>query len=131
MGGHFLPIGASPANAAIIAFSGGAAGLERQQHSFCAQNESGYPTDSKVARRLKTNVSSGPIFAERAQTLGQRRTAHRRERQLDQIPTRCEAVRSFARLQLHAQKNLDTDPPGDEGRPIFENVSSLCAHRSM
>jgi hypothetical protein len=70
-GRHFIP-SAESGNAAIIAFLGNAVGTNVSNIPISATT-SGVTYRFEGGAPVRTNVSSGPIFAERAQTLGRGR----------------------------------------------------------
>src|SRR5690349_23467908 len=70
-GSHFIP-SAESGNAAIIAFLGNAVGTNVSNIPISATT-SGVTYRFEGGAPVRTNVSSGPIFAERAQTLGRGR----------------------------------------------------------
>jgi hypothetical protein len=70
-GRHFIP-SAESGNAAIIAFLGTAVGSNVSNIPISATT-SGVTYRFEGGAPVRTNVSAGPIFAERAQTLGRRR----------------------------------------------------------
>src|SRR6476659_1674247 len=114
-GRHFIP-SAEAGNAAIISFLGSAIGANVSNIPISATT-SGVTYSFEGGAPVRTNVSSGPIFAERAQTLGRRRML---------IGANVSSIR-FSTLRGVPINSLDfnfthqdTDPPG-EGNPIFEN----------
>ena len=114
-GRHFIP-SAEAGNAAIIAFLGSAVGSNVSNIPISATT-SGVTYSFSGGAPVRTNVSSGPIFAERAQTLGRRRFL---------VGATASSIRfnSLRGIPLNALDfnfaHQDTDPPG-EGDPIFEN----------
>src|SRR5512147_1085067 len=70
-GRHFIP-SAEAGNAAIIAFLGSAIGSNVSNIPISATT-SGVTYSFEGGAPVRTNVSGGPIFAERAQTLGRGR----------------------------------------------------------
>ena len=114
-GRHFIP-SAEAGNAAIIAFLGSAVGSNVSNIPISATT-SGVTYSFSGGAPVRTNVSSGPIFAERAQTLGRRRFL---------LGATASSIRfnSLRGVPLNALDfnfaHQDTDPPG-EGDPIFEN----------
>lgn len=70
-GSHFIP-SAESGNAAIISFLGNAVGTNVSNIPISATT-SGVTYRFEGGAPVRTNVSSGPIFAERAQTLGRGR----------------------------------------------------------
>jgi hypothetical protein len=123
-GRHFIP-SAEAGNAAIIAFLGSAIGANVSNIPISATT-SGVTYSFEGGAPVRTNVSGGPIFAERAQTLGRRRML---------IGANVSSIR-FSTLRGVPINSLDfnfthqdTDPPG-EGNPIFEN-EFITVHTSL
>ena len=114
-GRHYIP-SAESGNAAIIAFLGGAVGSNVSSIPISATT-SGVTYSFAGGAPVRTNVSSGPIFAERAQTLGRRRVL---------IGANASSIRfnSLRGVPLNSLDfnftHQDTDPPGI-GNPILEN----------
>src|SRR4030095_5428428 len=114
-GRHFIP-SAESGNAAIIAFLGSAIGANVSNIPISATT-SGVTYSFEGGAPVRTNVSSGPIFAERAQTLGRRRMLIG----ANVSSIRFNTVRGIPLNSLDFNfAHQDTDPPG-EGNPIFEN----------
>ena len=114
-GQHFIP-SAQSGNAAIISFLGGAVGSNVSNIPISATT-SGVTYTFEGGAPVRTNLSGGPIFAERAQTLGRRRML---------VGANVSSIRfnSLRGIPLSALNfnftHQDTDPPG-EGNPAFEN----------
>jgi hypothetical protein len=114
-GRHFIP-SAESGNAAIIAFLGSAVGSNVSNIPISATT-SGVTYRFEGGAPVRTNLSGGPIFAERAQTLGRGRML---------IGANASSIRfnSLRGVPLNSLDfnftHQDTDPPG-EGNPIFEN----------
>ena len=112
---HFIP-SAQAGNAAIINFLGSAIGANVSNIPISATT-SGVTYSFEGGAPVRTNVSSGPIFAERAQTLGRRRML---------IGANVSSIR-FNTLRGIPLNSLDfnfthqdTPPPG-LGDPLLEN----------
>jgi hypothetical protein len=114
-GRHFIP-SAEAGNAAIISFLGSAVGSNVSNIPISATT-SGVTYSFAGGAPVRTNVSGGPIFAERAQTLGRGRML---------VGANVSSIRfnSLRGVPLNALDfnftHQDTDPPG-EGNPAFEN----------
>jgi len=114
-GRHFIP-SAEAGNAAIIAFLGSAIGANVSNIPISATT-SGVTYSFEGGAPVRTNVSSGPIFAERAQTLGRRRML---------IGANVSSIR-FNTLRGIPLNSLDFNfthqdiNPPSEGSPAFEN----------
>ena len=114
-GRHYIP-SAESGNAAIISFLGSAIGSNVSNIPISATT-SGVTYRFEGGAPVRTNVSAGPIFAERAQTLGRGRAL---------IGANASSIR-FNSLRGVPLSSLDfnfthqdTDPPGI-GTPILEN----------
>ena len=114
-GRHFIP-SAEAGNAAIIAFLGSAIGSNVSNIPISATT-SGVTYSFEGGAPVRTNVSGGPIFAERAQTLGRGRVL---------VGANASSIR-FNTLRGIPLNSLDfnfthqdVDPAG-EGNPAFEN----------
>jgi hypothetical protein len=114
-GRHFIP-SAEAGNAAIIAFLGSAIGANVSNIPISATT-SGVTYSFEGGAPVRNNVSSGPIFAERAQTLGRRRML---------IGANVSSIR-FNTLRGIPLNSLDFNfthqdiNPPSEGSPAFEN----------
>src|SRR5262249_12261307 len=114
-GKHFIP-SAEAGNAAIISFLGSAIGSNVSNIPISATT-SGVTYSFSGGAPVRTNVSAGPIFAERAQTLGRGRIL---------VGANASSIR-FNTLRGIPLNSLDfnfthqdTDPAG-LGNPAFEN----------
>ena len=114
-GRHFIP-SAEAGNAAIINFLGSAIGANVSNIPISATT-SGVTYSFEGGAPVRNNVSSGPIFAERAQTLGRRRML---------IGANVSSIR-FNTLRGIPLNSLDFNfthqdtPPAGLGDPILEN----------
>ena len=114
-GRHYIP-SAESGNAAIISFLGSAIGANVSNIPISATT-SGVTYSFEGGAPVRTNVSAGPIFAERAQTLGRGRVL---------VGANASSIR-FNSLRGVPLSSLDfnfthedTDPPG-VGNPVLEN----------
>lgn len=114
-GRHYIP-SAESGNAAIISFLGSAVGSNVSNIPISATT-SGVTYRFEGGAPVRTNVSAGPIFAERAQTLGRGRLL---------VGANASSIRfnSMRGVPLSALDfnftHQDINPPG-EGDPVFEN----------
>lgn len=114
-GRHYIP-SAESGNAAIISFLGSAIGSNVSNIPISATT-SGVTYSFEGGAPVRTTVSAGPIFAERAQTLG-------RGRMLFGANASSIRFNSLRGVPLGALEfnftHQDTDPPG-VGNPALEN----------
>ena len=114
-GRHYIP-SAETGNAAIISFLGSAIGSNVSNIPISATT-SGVTYQFEGGAPVRTNVSAGPIFAERAQTLGRGRIL---------VGANVSSIRfnSLRGVPLSALDfnfaHQDVNPPG-AGNPTFEN----------
>jgi hypothetical protein len=114
-GRHYIP-SAESGNAAIISFLGSAIGSNVSNIPISATT-SGVTYSFQAGAPVRTNVSAGPIFAERAQTLGRRRVL---------VGATASSIR-FNSLRGVPLSSLDFNfthqdiNPPSEGNPQFEN----------
>ena len=114
-GRHFIP-SAESGNAAIIAFLGSAVGSNVSNIPISATT-SGVTYTFEGGAPVRTNVSGGPIFAERAQTLGRGRILVG----ANASSIRFNSLRGIPLSSLDFNfTHQDINPPS-EGEPSFEN----------
>ena len=114
-GRHYIP-SAEAGNQAIISFLGSAIGSNVSNIPISATT-SGVTYRFEGGAPVRTNVSAGPIFAERAQTLGRGRLLFG----ANASSIRFNSLRGVPLSALDFNfTHQDTDPPG-EGNPSFEN----------
>ena len=114
-GRHDLP-SAESGNAAIISFLGSAIGSNVSNIPISATT-SGVTYQFQGGAPVRTNVSAGPIFAERAQTLGRGRVLVG----ANASSIRFNSLRGIPLSALDFNFTHQDVPPAGEGNPTFEN----------
>lgn len=114
-GRHYIP-SAESGNAAIISFLGSAVGSNVSNIPISATT-SGVTYRFEGGAPVRTNVSAGPIFAERAQTLGRGRFLIG----ANASSIRFNSMRGVPLSDLSFNFTHQDVPPAGEGDPIFEN----------
>jgi hypothetical protein len=114
-GRHYIP-SAESGNAAIISFLGSAVGSNVSNIPISATT-SGVTYRFEGGAPVRTNVSAGPIFAERAQTLGRGRLLLG----ANASSIRFNSLRGVPLSALDFNFTHQDIPPAGEGVPAFEN----------